>query len=475
MKALIVICSLLYLAPLHAQTPSLTDLENEAHGAAGVVRVEKLLYAAEVSLAQSDLDRAFRLSDEAADFAKRMDKPALRAKALHLCGKSLLNSSKRKGLFGKERPAPRFQQSNEVLTRAGLTNDPLYVENLEMLRILALRADRSDEAANLDRQIQQARNGVSMPSLVASPAVPSFPAVPGSKMAKDTIKAFAARLMEQSQALQTQLLQKEQALNAMNEGQIKVEFMLLQQRQMLDSLLYRSSVDSLLLANQKLALSEATQTRNFTFAIAVFLLLLCAGVLYSFVRARKNAWVLADKNRIIDAERRRSDDLLLNILPASVADELKVNGSTHARYFEDVSVLFADFVNFTGIAERITPQQLVNDLDTCFRAFDQITQARGLEKIKTIGDAYLCAGGLQKNGNQTLQMVHAARDMQQWLHQWNRERTAQGLPLYKARIGIHRGRYRKHSRPRRTGQRGRQNQSLRCSLRGPSKSSRLRI
>jgi adenylate cyclase len=446
MRTIIACTALLFFIALSTVAQSLVDLENIALGASGIDRVEKLLYAAEVSLVQSDLERCLRLAEEADDFAKRLNKPVLRAKALNLEGKSLLNMPKRKGLFAKDRPASRFIQSNEVLKKAGATNDPLYLENLELLRVLALRADRQGEVADLDRQIQYARNGggpdpnasVTRQEMRQELMVLSNE-LQKQKLAKDTTKAFAAKLLEQSHALQSQLHQKEAALNAMNEGQIKVEFMLLQQRQMLDSLLYRSRVDSLLLSNQYLALSEAKSTRNFTFAIAAFLFCLCGGALYSFLKARKNAKVLAEKNRLIDAEKRRSDALLLNILPANIAEELKAQGSTNARYFEDVSVLFADFVNFTGIAERITPQQLVTDLDACFRAFDQIIVARGLEKIKTIGDAYLCAGGLQGNNNQVLQMVHAARDMQQWLSDWNREREARGLPLYRARIGIHRG------------------------------------
>jgi class 3 adenylate cyclase len=130
----------------------------------------------------------------------------------------------------------------------------------------------------------------------------------------------------------------------------------------------------------------------------------------------------------------------LNILPSLVAEELKKKGHTNARLLEDVSVLFADFVGFSKIAEMMGPQQLVSELDTCFRAFDQIIANYNLEKIKTIGDAYMCAGGMSNDGGAQLRdMVLAARDMQKWLHTWNTERMKTGLPRFDARIGIHRG------------------------------------
>ena len=128
------------------------------------------------------------------------------------------------------------------------------------------------------------------------------------------------------------------------------------------------------------------------------------------------------------------------MLPALVADELKKMGRTNARYFEDVSVLFADFVGFSKITEQLTPQQLVTELDTCFQAFDEIIARYGLEKIKTIGDAYMCAGGIpDSNDNHLRNMVDAARAMQTWLADWNAIRQAKGLPRFDARIGIHRG------------------------------------
>jgi len=98
--------------------------------------------------------------------------------------------------------------------------------------------------------------------------------------------------------------------------------------------------------------------------------------------------------RARDAAMARSDGLLLNVLPRSIAERLKRDPGVIAERYEDVSVLFADIADFTPFAERTSPERLVGVLDEIFSAFDSLTERWGLEKIKTIGDAYMVAGGL---------------------------------------------------------------------------------
>jgi class 3 adenylate cyclase len=93
-------------------------------------------------------------------------------------------------------------------------------------------------------------------------------------------------------------------------------------------------------------------------------------------------------------EKKKSDDLLLNILPEEVAAELKITGRTTPRSYELATVMFTDFVNFTEKSEKLSPEELVTVIDTCFKKFDEIITRHHLEKIKTIGDAYLCVSGL---------------------------------------------------------------------------------
>src|SRR6185436_4230629 len=105
------------------------------------------------------------------------------------------------------------------------------------------------------------------------------------------------------------------------------------------------------------------------------------------------AGVFFTQRNKIKKEKKRSDELLLNILPEEVAEELKEKGSADAKQFDDVTVMFTDFKGFTRISEKLSPAELVSEIDTCFKAFDSIIGKHNIEKIKTIGDAYMCAGG----------------------------------------------------------------------------------
>ncbi len=155
-------------------------------------------------------------------------------------------------------------------------------------------------------------------------------------------------------------------------------------------------------------------------------------------RARKE---MAEKNAIIAKEQERSEELLLNILPANIAEELKANGEAKARKHDNVTVLFSDFKNFTAVSEALSPEQLVKELDYCFKGFDFIiSQYKSIEKIKTIGDAYMAVSGLgDKSGKHEEDMIKAALDMQEFLEDYKTERKLFGLPTFEARIGIHTG------------------------------------
>ena len=168
--------------------------------------------------------------------------------------------------------------------------------------------------------------------------------------------------------------------------------------------------------------ARVKQQRMFLMASAVVLVLL-GGLAWSVYKGKK-----------------RSDELLLNILPAEVAKELKATGASAARHIEQATILFTDFKGFTEASELLTPQELVEELDTCFKAFDAIITARGIEKIKTIGDAYMAAGGLpRKVASGVGDVVQAALDMQDFMLKRKAERTAQGKPAFDMRLGIHTG------------------------------------
>jgi len=138
-----------------------------------------------------------------------------------------------------------------------------------------------------------------------------------------------------------------------------------------------------------------------------------------------------------ERERKKSDALLLNILPEEVANELKIKGATQARYFDNVTVLFTDFVNFTKAAEDMSPQDLIDELHWCFKAFDEITGKYNIEKIKTIGDAYLAVCGLPSpDPKHAENIVKAAKEISALME----NRLAKlGERTFEVRIGIHSG------------------------------------
>jgi len=149
---------------------------------------------------------------------------------------------------------------------------------------------------------------------------------------------------------------------------------------------------------------------------------------------------LADSNLELAKEKKKTDDLLLNILPHETADELKRWGISPARSYELVTVMFTDFQGFTRISEQLTPQRLVSELDLCFRAFDDIIGRHQIEKIKTIGDSYLCVSGLPtSNPTHARDVVAAALEMQKYMHVLKQEKQKHNEPYFEMRIGIHSG------------------------------------
>jgi len=159
--------------------------------------------------------------------------------------------------------------------------------------------------------------------------------------------------------------------------------------------------------------------------IILFLSFILLGTLY---------WYL----KTISKEKKRSESLLLNILPFETAKELKLNGKVDAVKFDKVTVLFTDFVQFTKVAEHTDPEQLVRSIDFYFKAFDEITTKHGLEKIKTVGDAYMCAGGLPTiNKTHARDVVNAAKEIADMVS--TEFQKVDELSHFEVRIGVHTG------------------------------------
>ena len=194
---------------------------------------------------------------------------------------------------------------------------------------------------------------------------------------------------------------------------------------------------------KQLRLNEEQSNRSRLRQIAgvfVFILVVLLAILIAYRQLRKQKNKILAQNIIIAEEKERSEELLLNILPKETADELKEFGSAKAKSYDLVSVLFTDFKGFTMISEILTPEELVAEIDYCYKEFDRIIDKFNIEKIKTIGDAYMCAGGLPVvNKSHAGNTVDAALEIRDFMLLYKKQREAEGKQGFEIRIGIHTG------------------------------------
>jgi class 3 adenylate cyclase len=150
--------------------------------------------------------------------------------------------------------------------------------------------------------------------------------------------------------------------------------------------------------------------------------------------------LLERRNISLSDEKQKSENLLMNILPYEIAEELKHTGSAKSRSFNSVTVMFTDFRNFTYAAETLHPEKLVSEINHYFSMFDVIISKYNIEKIKTIGDSYMCAGGLpEENNSNAHDVILAALEIQKFMHEKKTERENSGEPFFECRLGIHTG------------------------------------
>jgi class 3 adenylate cyclase len=186
---------------------------------------------------------------------------------------------------------------------------------------------------------------------------------------------------------------------------------------------------------------KAAKSRNWMFVlIGAIALLIAAFMGILLIYMRKNQAKLKEKNDLIATEKQRSDELLLNILPPELANELKRNGFAKAQSFENVTVFFSDFKDFTKISKQLTPAELVKEIDACFKAFDKIIENYNIEKIKTVGDAYICVGGLDKTKKHKPQeIIDAAIEIRNFVSNRIEEHKKLNKVFFEVRIGVHSG------------------------------------
>lgn len=178
-----------------------------------------------------------------------------------------------------------------------------------------------------------------------------------------------------------------------------------------------------------------------TFALTVFLIVRISNKRLIRTKYRLEQTInertaeIARQQIALQGEKEKSDKLLRNILPVQIADELKTNGQVKAQYYDMVSVMFMDFKDFSKISQYINPLHLISELDKSFGYFDEVCKRHGLEKIKTMGDAYMCAGGIPKaNKSNPFDAILAALEIIRFVREAEKDQW-----LCELRLGIHTG------------------------------------
>ena len=216
------------------------------------------------------------------------------------------------------------------------------------------------------------------------------------------------------------------------ETAIKLQQMEFAKKVMEDSLIQIEKAAAVQMKHE-VEVQKKDKNRNIAIAGALICLILAVGF---FLR-----WRYVKKSRAaLETEKNRSENLLLNILPAEIAEELKEKGEAAARDFDLVSILFTDFKGFTEKSAELSAGELIGEINHCFRAFDHICEKYGIEKIKTIGDAYMAAGGLPVPSDEAVHnTVLAALEMQDFMNKRFVEKEATSGFTFKMRLGIHTG------------------------------------
>jgi adenylate cyclase len=248
----------------------------------------------------------------------------------------------------------------------------------------------------------------------------------------DGISTSYAELQQYSDAFRYQTLLTEinlELYNAENDKKIErlqFSYEIEKKQDEIDILAKTAEIEQLKTKRQK-AISMGLGTIG-------FLVLVLAGGLFNRYK------FINRTNKIIEAEKNRSENLLLNILPSETAEELKQHGEAKARRYDMVSILFTDFKGFTALSTTLSPEELVKEIHHCYKAFDDIMTRHGVEKIKTIGDAYMAAGGLPvPNETHARDVLRAAIEIREFMEQLKTDRISMDQPFFEIRIGIHSG------------------------------------
>ncbi len=431
-------CTLISMFSLLAtgQGQDIRTLEQEIRTAEGIDRITKRLELSDLYMAKNEFKVAERLATGAYQLAKFDDLPQLMAEAR-------IRSSKAHLALGQKRQA-RQDINESISLLENVANSAEKTLALQEMKAIAKAVDNQNILEKVERELAtiEALNysSGSKASNSSNPEDGIINIEAELRKADEKMDKQLRSLNVERAELQQRIQSQAQEIQMMNAEQMRQQLTLAKQQQLLDSLSLKGLRDSLNLASQEIVLQQQKTQRNLFLGLAGAALVIVFGMFTRYRGIKRYNNLLEAKNHIIEDEKRRSDDLLLNILPSAVATELKNRGKAKTRHYDLVTVMFLDFKDFSKISRRLTPDELVAELDACFRAIDQIIDKYNLEKIKTIGDAYMCAGGLpDPDKNHAKRMVLAALEIQNYLGGWNEKRINSGLPPFEARISIHTG------------------------------------
>ncbi len=339
------------------------------------------------------------------------------------------------------------------ITKVNILNDlvdeiqqpKLTPENSNSAEIYALEAAELSEELNYDLGMARSFEQLAMiyktlekrlQHLKWKSKAGKVPYGPAMKQQQEELNKQREELAKRGMTIEHQSLQLIETATALDSTEEKVEQLSAEKKMVLleNTVLEKESrIKEIEVGKQRL------KSQFLAAILAVFLVL--SVVLYLLFRSRKRlANELVMKNSAIEKEKKRSDELLLNILPHETANELKSTGKAEPKNYKSVSIMFTDFKDFTLISEKLTPKELVSEIDSYFSAFDDIVAKFGIEKIKTIGDAYLCAYGINNSEQKDHSVIiNAAKEILTLMDNYKKEREAQGKQAFSIRIGIHTG------------------------------------
>lgn len=396
---------------------------------------------------KGDFDRAIDQVEKAFELAQKNKLDDSMALALNKKGKSLIKKTRR---VNRNQKQAEEDFLNSLFYATNSKNSDLQIDNLEQLIWLAKQQKDSQKITVYTDQIEQIENLIktTTQNIILS-------------QKKENLEVELDELAIQKQELALQKNRLSRKIHSLTQTQLEAELLIALQKNQVDSFRFENIKDSLLLEQNNLVLTEQASKlelqqsqielqnsqielqhsqRNFILALIVIIGLIAVGAILRFLETKKHFEVLRSKNEIIEEERKKSDQLLLNILPAVVANELKLNGVAKAKRHEHATVFFSDFKNFSKIAKSLSPEKLVSQLDIHFKAFDKIIEKYNIEKIKTIGDAYMCVSGLpEKNPDNAFEIINAALEIQDYLNELKKKKSKKKEPFFEARIGIHTG------------------------------------